>query len=104
MFLGELSEQTRVDWTLDSMAAECSLSRSQFSEYCKKITNMTPIEYLTRCRVDRAVVMLHENPGSTVTEVAFECGFKSSQYFSTVFRSLQGCSPTKVRAAPSDLD
>jgi AraC-like DNA-binding protein len=101
MFLAELPEQIQVNWTLDSMAAECSLSRSQFAEYCKKITNMTPIEYLTRCRVDRAAVMLLEFPGATVTEIAFECGFTSSQYFSTVFRSLQACSPSRHRKRQS---
>jgi len=97
MFLAELAVDASPPWTLTSMAAECSLSRSQFSTYCKAITNMTPIEHLSHCRVNLASAMLRERPKATITEIAFECGFSSSQYFATVFQSFMGVTPSQFR-------
>jgi AraC-like DNA-binding protein len=57
------------------------------------------MQYLTHCRVEMAARMLAERPDATITEVAYACGFNSSQYFATVFRSVKGCAPSAfVRA------
>lgn len=80
-------------WNLELMAQECGLARSQFAHYCQEITNMSPIEYLTHCRIEAARKLLMQNPDMSITEVAFACGFSSSQYFSTVFRGRMGSSP-----------
>ncbi|MFZ1771153.1 MAG: AraC family transcriptional regulator [Caldilinea sp.] len=94
MFLRALPQHAAADWDLASMARQCGLSRSQFSEYCRHATNMTPMQYLTQCRVEMAARMLVEQPGASITEVAYTCGFNSSQYFATVFRSVKGCPPS----------
>jgi AraC-like DNA-binding protein len=94
MFLAALPQHAASDWDLAAMAHQCGLSRSQFSEYCRQLTNMTPMQYLTHCRVEMAARMLADRPDATITEVAYACGFNSSQYFATVFRSLKGCTPS----------
>jgi AraC family L-rhamnose operon regulatory protein RhaS len=58
---------------------------------------MTPIEYLTHCRVEAASRLLLDQPEMNITDVAFSCGFNSSQYFATVFQAHQGCSPSEFR-------
>jgi AraC family L-rhamnose operon regulatory protein RhaS len=98
IFLAGLPRHAGTDWTLPAMAEACGLSRSQFSAYCRQITNMTPIEYLTHCRVEQAARMLRQSPGPDITEIALACGFSSSQYFATVFRNHTGCSPSQYRA------
>ncbi|UCD29272.1 MAG: AraC family transcriptional regulator [Planctomycetota bacterium] len=98
MFLTALSEHVDHDWNLNGMADQCGLSRSQFSTYCKQITNMTPIEYLTHCRLEVAAKLLQEHPEMSITEVAFACGFNSSQYFATIFQFRNGCSPSDFRS------
>lgn len=98
MFLAALPEHAAYDWDLRAMAQQCGLSRSQFSSYCKQLTNMTPVEYLTHCRLDRAARLLLEQPLMSITEIAFACGFNSSQYFATVFQSRWGCSPSDFRS------
>ncbi len=97
MFLVALQEHIAHNWDLNSMAKQCGLSRSQFSNYCKQITNMTPIEYLTHCRLNTATRLLTEQPEMSITEVAYACGFNSSQYFATTFQSRRGYSPSKFR-------
>jgi AraC family L-rhamnose operon regulatory protein RhaS len=97
MFLKELRQHLEHPWTLPSMAQECGLARSQFAHYCRDITNMSPIEYLTHCRLEAARELLSEHPNMTITDVAFACGFGSSSYFSTVFRHHLGHPPQALR-------
>ncbi|MGA3248162.1 MAG: AraC family transcriptional regulator [Paraburkholderia sp.] len=93
IFLRRLAFALREDWTLESMAKECGLSRTRFSEYCKRLTNMTPRQHLQHLRLEEASRML-EMPGrSSITQIAFSCGFNSSQYFSNAFRKRYGHAP-----------
>ena len=40
------------------------------------------------------------DPGEPeITEIALDCGFSSSTYFSTVFRRYVGCTPRQWRAS-----
>jgi len=52
------------------------------------------MQYLTRCRIELAARLLVEDPALSVSEVAYRCGFNSSQYFATVFRTTKGVSPS----------
>ena len=97
IFLAELPKHLDEHWTLQGMAHECGLSRSQFSTYCKQITNLTPVEYLNSCRIELAARLLAERSALSVTEVAYACGFNSSQYFASVFRVYSGCTPSEYR-------
>lgn len=99
LFLENLSHRIDEPWTLDSMAADCGLGRTHFSSYCKLLSNVAPVEYLTRTRVEVATRYLTRHPKLSITEIAFRCGFQSSQYFSNVFRKQHGHSPSAHRSA-----
>jgi len=97
LFLAALPETVGQPWDLASMAAACGLRRTRFAHYCKEITNMSPIDYLVRCRVEAATHVLIERSKLSITDVALRCGFESSQYFSRVFHEHMGCSPRDYR-------
>lgn len=97
LFLAALRNHADQDWSLDSMAAACGLGRSRFIHYCKQLTNLSPNEYLTRCRVEAAAQLLQRDRDLTITDVALRSGFGSSQYFATVFQRHTGCSPREYR-------
>jgi len=99
LFLQSLPRQAEKPWTLETLSAECGLGRSHFSHYCKQITNRTPLEFLTQCRIEAAMEALREKSNKSVTEIAFECGFHSSQYFATVFMRHTGCTPRDFRSS-----
>jgi AraC family L-rhamnose operon regulatory protein RhaS len=103
LFLDELPRRMDEPWTLNSMAKECGLGRSAFATLCKEITNVSPIDYLTRCRVNAAAASLREDPEKKITDIAFDCGFQSSQYFATVFRAHYSCSPRDWREKKSPV-
>jgi AraC family L-rhamnose operon regulatory protein RhaS len=97
LFLKDLPDRLDEPWTLESMAENCGLGRSRFAAYCRQITNVSPMEYLTRLRLDAAKRLLEKNTQTSITDAAFACGFQSSQYFATVFRQRLGCSPREWR-------
>jgi AraC family L-rhamnose operon regulatory protein RhaS len=101
LFLRDL-EQGRVNvsepWTLERMAKQCGMGVTAFSKYSREIVNAGPMEYLNACRLDRAAEKLANEPGQSVTDIAFACGFNSSQYFATRFRQRFQCSPTRFVA------
>jgi AraC-like DNA-binding protein len=97
LFLSSLRNEIEQEWTLDALAAACGLGRSRFTHYCKQLTNMTPIEFLSRCRVEAASRLLVDQRELSVTDVALQTGFGSGQYFATVFRQYTGCSPREFR-------
>ena len=84
---------TAENWTLEIMAEECGLSRTRFADYCKRLTNMSPVQYLQHQRLEQAAAMLRLPDRGSVTEIAFRCGFNSSQYFSNAFRKRYGYAP-----------
>jgi len=96
-FLRSLPDHVSQPWCVDSMASHCGLGRSRFAFYCEELTNLSPIKYLIRCRLGKAARLLLNDPERNITTIAFECGFQSSQYFTTAFHHSYGCAPTNYR-------
>jgi AraC family L-rhamnose operon regulatory protein RhaS len=99
MFLTQLPQHVGKEWDLESMAAQCGLGRSRFTHYCRQIVNVSPMEYLQRCRIELATRLLSAQPPMKITEVARLSGFQSGQYFATVFHEHTGLSPREFREA-----
>ena len=100
LFLRDLAENAASSsepWTLGKMAAHCGMGITVFSKYCRELVNNGPVEYLNRRRLERAARQLRANPEQAVTEIAFENGFNSSQYFATAFRGQYRMSPREYR-------
>ncbi|MER2491589.1 helix-turn-helix transcriptional regulator [Catenovulum sediminis] len=96
MFLEELKSNYKLaayDWTLQLMANYCGMERSAFSNYCQQLTNTSPIIYLNQCRLQHACNTLRKNPQSSITDLAIDLGFSSSQYFSRCFKEKFSLSP-----------
>lgn len=98
MFLAGLEEAVSEPWTLDSMAEHAGLKRTRFAYYCRKLKNMSPMQYLGQLRVKRAKAMMRADPRRSLTDIGLDCGFTTSQYFATVFRRFEGRSPREWRA------
>ncbi|MBI9087884.1 MAG: AraC family transcriptional regulator [Desulfobacterium sp.] len=97
LFLADLGNHLSVDWGLDLMAEQCGLKKSQFTQYCRKMTNRTPMEHLADLRIRRAETLLRTQRSKAVAEIALACGFHSAQYFATIFKKRVGMSPSQYR-------
>jgi AraC-like DNA-binding protein len=86
--------------TLSEMAEFCKLSTAHFASTFKRETGVTPLEYVTRLRIDEAASRLSSARRVSVTDVALDLGFSSAQYFSIVFRRVKGCTPSQWQKMP----
>ena len=83
-------------WTVEEMAALVGLGTTLFTEKVKSYSGFSPINYLINIRISEAVKML-KRPEISVTDIALETGFYSSQHFSTTFKKLTGYRPSEYR-------
>jgi len=95
--LHQHQEHLAEPWAVAAMAKQCGLGVTQFIHLTKKLTNMTPVEYLTNGRLEMAAGLLSKSSGQSVLDIALDCGFSSSQYFANLFRSKFGCTPRDFR-------
>jgi len=101
LFLDELQSTLDQPWTVETMAESCHLGVTQFIHYCEKLTNMSPARYLRHQRIAKARAQLTGQPARSITEIALECGFSSSQYFTNVFRAETSQTPRDYRQQKS---
>jgi len=98
MFLHELESSLEKAWTIDIMADCAGLKRTRFAHYCKRLKNMTPVQYLNHLRVEKGKILLRERPDLSLAEMGLQCGFYSGQYFATAFKRLEGLTPGQYRS------
>jgi len=82
--------------TVASLATIAGLSASRYSAVFRNNTGHSPIEYLIRLRMQRAVHLL----GTTslpVKIISNKVGWEDPLYFSRLFRSIHGFSPAQYR-------
>lgn len=97
LFLQDLEHHLLEDWSIDSIANHCNLGTTQITKYCKEITNMSPMQYLSSLRLKAAAEILKTKPEKSISEVAYETGFSSPQYFATVFKQFYKKTPQNYR-------
>ena len=74
-------------------AIENGYSPDYFRRIFKKVTNKTPVEYLTEYRLKQAKKLLSSRL-YTVQEVCYMVGYENVSYFSKLFKQKEGASPS----------
>ena len=93
---GYLTEHCNEKLTLAAMAEACQVSTGDFCRFFKKHMEMTPFEYLQKCRIWNSMDAVLDKTAS-MGEIAVENGFAGASYFSETFRKEMGCSPADYR-------
>jgi AraC-like DNA-binding protein len=83
---------------MTDLARVTGYGRARLFQIFKQSTGMTPNDYLQRLRVNKARELL-AGTKRTITDIAHDSGFSSSQYFSNVFRKYAGTTPSRFRSA-----
>ncbi len=82
--------------TVSELAEELLLSPDHFSRIFRESVGATPVEYINRVRIERALVLLARSDMKT-EEVARSSGFSGTSYFYRLFKGLVGMSPAEFR-------
>lgn len=84
------------DVTLEEIAKVASLSPTAFCRLFKQRTNRHFIEYLNEVRISNACKFLLET-NLNISEIAFQCGYKTLSNFNKSFKKTTGLSPKEYR-------
>ena len=90
------------DVRLSHVAELMSVSPEHLCRTFKREMGIGFNEYLTDCRLSHAEYMIKNEPGRSIGEIAYACGFNDSNYFSYKFRERYGTPPTKFRHMAKD--
>lgn len=84
--------------TLSELSRRSGFSAQHLNRIFRRALGMTPLQYLTRMRLERAAAMLREG-SKTVGSIASDTGFEDAYYFSRLFKQHYGHSPVEYREA-----
>lgn len=83
--------------SLQEIAESFGISESYLSKIFKKHMRESPINYLLRIRIERAKQYIKDCPQMMMKDVANMTGFSDQYYFSRIFKSFTGKSPTEYK-------
>ena len=86
------------DLSLTELADVAHFSPFHFHRIFRGMVGETLNDFIQRIRVEKAAAKLVLNPGKSITEIAFECGFSSSSAFARSFRETYGMSASDWRS------
>jgi thiosulfate/3-mercaptopyruvate sulfurtransferase len=84
------------NWNVENLATIACVSRSAFAERFQKLLGTSPMNYVTRWRMQIAHRKLIET-FETIGDIAESCGYQSEESFTKAFRKEFGVSPKAVR-------
>ncbi|MFK8006739.1 MAG: ATP-binding protein [Saprospiraceae bacterium] len=85
---------TKPNFNVSQLAFEMAIGERQFNRRLKKITGLTPGNYLKEIKLQKARQLLENKVYSTIAEVAYSIGFSTPEYFSKIFKNRFGKSPS----------
>lgn len=85
---------THEQLTLEELASNLYTNKTYLSTFIKEEYDMNFSGWVGSLRIDEAKRIMMKEPEKRLQEVAFECGFSSLAYFSSVFSKSEGISPS----------
>ncbi len=88
------------DISIQSIARDFHINPSYFCSLFKKKTGTNFTAYLNKCRIAYAASLLKES-SLPIGEIAEKAGYNNFYYFSKLFKSMMGVTPSRYRASES---
>lgn len=87
-----INDNLEQDLTLSEIAAIADLSHFHFARAFRKTMGVTPQQYITNRRIEKAKELLAKS-NLPIVEIGFQTGFKNQSHFTTLFRKFTSLTP-----------
>ncbi|WP_291862406.1 hybrid sensor histidine kinase/response regulator transcription factor [Marinilabilia sp.] len=84
------------DFSVRQLAEKMSISNSMLYRKISELVNINPNTFIRKMRMMKAAELLEENQ-LTISEVAYQCGFKDVSYFGVTFKKDYGITPSQYQ-------
>lgn len=92
-----MQQEARQPFELRVWAERAGISPHYFCKLFRNITGMTPVEFITRARLQYAKQRLLEHVEMNIGDIASESGYPNASYFNKRFIEHEGMTPTEYR-------
>lgn len=82
-----------LQFTVSDLASELHYSERQFFRKMKKLSGLTPNEFIRNLRLEKAKELLLSGQYSTLKQIAYRVGYLRTDYFSKLFKAQYQVSP-----------
>ena len=94
--ISRLERDSARPWRLDELCQIAHMSKSALMVAFRDATGHTPVNFLIRLRLRRAMELL-ASTSRPITQIAFDAGFSDSNYFARKFHHIVGMRPSAYR-------
>lgn len=77
------------------LAEQFTMSQSTLLRQLKRLTGLSPIQYLKAIRLEKARQLIQDNTHNSIAKVAFEIGYSDPDSFSRAFKRRYGKTPSE---------
>lgn len=84
------------EWPVHRLARVSQVSEAHFARSFKAAFGLPPHRYLLTRRIERATALLRDS-GLSITEIAYQTGWRSLGTFGRIFRDITGDKPSAIR-------
>ncbi len=93
--INEIDSNISYPWTNSALENLTGYKKTALNRHFKGMTGFAPMSYVTNQKIVHAKDQLRQ--GKTITDIAYELNFSSSQHFSSVFKQHTGSAPSSYR-------
>lgn len=94
--LGYITRNYNRKITLSDIGRSVGLTPQYLCKLFREMTGYHITDYINRYRVEAAGMLLRDT-GSSITDIALECGFENISYFNRIFKKQTGSTPSAFR-------
>ena len=94
--LDYISQNINEDISVEQICQQICLSRGYFIALFKNTMGISPQQYVSKIKVERAQLLLLTTPLS-IKQIAYELGFVDHSYFTRLFHKVTGFTPQQYR-------
>lgn len=98
--LSYIDQNIENDFTLEELSDVAHMSKNYFCRQFKMLNGISPWEYITIKRIERALALI-ETTDLTRTEIAARCGYNNTANFYHAFKKVTGKNPGNYKNKPN---
>lgn len=92
-----MQKNSHLPFVMEEWADQAELTPNYFCSLFKKVTKVTPLAYIVKCRIQTSKQMLLSSPFMPINQIAMASGYPSASYFNKVFMEMEGITPSEFR-------
>lgn len=100
--LNYIDEHLDSELTLETLSDVAHMSKTYFCSQFKKLNGISPWEYITIKRIEKAITLI-ETTNLSRMEIALRCGYNNTSNFYYAFKRITGKAPGNYKNLSSDI-